>query len=187
MFTALLRRLAARARPLRPFKRLVRSESGATAVEFGLVAAPFLALLIAMFQTAIVFLAGRELDQAVAAASRYIMTGQAQGANMTQAQFNSWVCNYVSALFNCNNLMVNVQNYASASSVTTSTPVLTYNAQGQVNNTWTYAPGGPGDYVVVQVTYQWPVVLAPLGFNLATLGNGDMQLTSTAVFKNEPY
>jgi len=187
MFTALLRRSAVRARRLRPFKRLVRSESGASAVEFALVAAPFLALLVALFDTALVFLAGRELDQAVASASRYIMTGQAQGANMTQAQFNQWVCNYVSALFTCNNLMVNVQNYPSASAVTASNPVLTYNAQGQVTNNWTYSPGGPGDYVVVQVMYQWPVVLAPLGFNLATLGNGDMQLTSTAVFKNEPY
>ena len=87
---------------------------------------------------------------------------------MTKTQFNNWVCQNIYALFNCNNLMINVQTYASFSSASTSAPTLTYNAQGQVNNTWTYNPGGPGDIVVVQVMYQWPVVLGPLGFNLST-------------------
>jgi Flp pilus assembly protein TadG len=187
MFTAVLRSLAVRARPLRPFLRLAGSQSGAAAVEFGLVAVPFIALLVALFQTALIFLASRELDQATAQASRYIMTGQAQNASMTQAQFTNWVCGYLSALFNCNNVMVNVQTYGSFSSAVTSAPTLTYNAQGAVTNTWTYTPGGAGDIVVVQVMYQWPVVLAPLGFNLGNLGNGDRLLMSTAAFKNEPY
>jgi len=187
MLTAVLRRSAVRARPLRPLHGLARNDSGAAAVEFALVAAPFLALLVGLFQTALVFLAGRELDQAVAQASRYVMTGQAQNANMTQSQFSSWVCQNIYALFNCNNLMVNVQTYNSFSSATTSAPTLTYNAQGKVTNNWSYNPGGPGDIVVVQVLYQWPVVLGPLGFNLSNLANGSRLLTSTAVFKNEPY
>jgi len=187
MFTALLRSVAICAKPLRPFRRLVKNDSGATAVEFSIVAAPFLALLVGLFQTGLVFLAGRELDQAVAEASRHIMTGQAQTSNMTKAQFNSWVCQNIYALFNCNNLMINVNTYASFSSASTSAPSLTYNAQGQVNNTWNYNPGGPGDIVVVQVMYQWPVVLGPLGFNLSNLANGDRLLMATAAFKNEPY
>jgi Flp pilus assembly protein TadG len=187
MFTAVLRKLAVRARQLRSFERLVSSDSGATAVEFALVAAPFLALLVGLFQTALVFLAGRELDEAVAQASRSIMTGQAQTSSMTQTQFNTAVCQNIYALFNCNNLMVNVQTYSSFSSANTSAPTLSYNAQGQVTNSWTYSPGGPGDIVVVQVMYQWPVVLGPLGFNLSNLANGDRLLMSTAAFKNEPY
>ena len=58
-----------------------------TAVEFALVAAPFLALLVATFETALVFFAGRVLDEVTEEASRYILTGQAQQSNMTQAQF----------------------------------------------------------------------------------------------------
>jgi Flp pilus assembly protein TadG len=187
MFTAVLQKLAVRARQLRSFERLVRSDSGSTAVEFGLVAAPFLALLVALFQTALVFLAGRELDEAVAQAGRYIMTGQAQNSSMTQAQFSSLVCQNIYALFTCGNLMVNVQTYSSFSSASTSAPTLTFNAQGQVSNSWTYDPGGPGDIVVLQVMYQWPVVLGPLGFNLSNLSNGNRLLMSTAAFKNEPY
>ncbi len=175
------------ARLPRPLRRFAGNTGGAAAVEFALVAVPFIALLVGLFQTGLVFLAGRELDEAVSQASRYIMTGQAQNASMTQSQFNSWVCQNIYALFNCNNLMVNVQTYSSFSSASTSAPALIYNAQGQVTNSWSYAPGGPGDIVVVQAIYQWPVVLGPLGFNLSNLGNGDRLLISTAVFKNEPY
>ena len=106
---------------------------------------------------------------------------------MSQTQFNHWVCQNIYALFNCYNLMVNVQTYPTFSAASTSAPTLTYSAQGQVTNSWSYNPGGPGDIVVLQVMYQWPVFLGPLGFNLSTLGNGDRLLMSTAVFKNEPY
>jgi Flp pilus assembly protein TadG len=187
MFRTLREELAGRARRPRPFERLVRSESGATAVEFGLVAAPFLALLIALLQTAIVFFAGRVLDEVVSQSSRYIMTGQAQTANMTQAQFATYVCNNTVALFNCSNFMINVQSYSSFSSASTTAPTLTFNSQGQVTNTWTYSPGSPGSIVVVQVMYQWPILLGPLGFNLANLANGNRLLMSTAAFVNEPY
>jgi Flp pilus assembly protein TadG len=187
MFTAVLRKSAVRARPLRAFQRLAGNDSGATAVEFSLVAAPFLALLVGLFQTALVFLAGRELDQAVAQAGRYIMTGQAQNANMTQSQFGTLVCQNLYALFNCSDLMVNVQTYNSFSSAATSAPTLTFNQQGAVTNSWTYSPGGPGEIVIVQVMYQWPVILGPLGFNLSNLASGNRLLMSTAAFQNEPY
>lgn len=156
-------------------------------VEFALVAAPFLALLVALFQTALVFFAGRVLDETTEQASRYIMTGQAQQSSMTQAQFATYVCQNTFALFNCNNFMINVQNYNSFSSATTATPTLTFDAQGHVSNSWSYNPGNAGDIVVVQVMYQWPIVLGPLGFNLSNLANGNRLLISTAAFKNEPY
>jgi len=176
-----------RTAPLHPFKRLARNDRGAAALEFGLVAAPFLALLVALFQTAMVFFASRVLDEIVSKTSRYIMTGQAQQAGMSASGFAAYVCNQTLALFNCDDFMINVQNYNSFSSVTTSTPALTFNGTGQVTNSWAWSPGNPGDIVVVQVMYQWPVVLGPLGFNLSNLSNGNRLLVSTAVFKNEPY
>jgi Flp pilus assembly protein TadG len=187
MFAAITQKLARSADRLRSFKYLARCKKGAAAVEFALVAAPFLALLVALFQTALVFFAGRVLDVTTLQASRYILTGQAQNSNMTQSGFATYVCNNTFALFNCNNFMVNVQTYSTFSSATTSAPTLTFNSKGQVSNTWSYSPGGPGDIVVVQVMYQWPVVLGPLGFNLSNLSNGNRLLMSTAVFKNEPY
>jgi Flp pilus assembly protein TadG len=177
-----------------PFSRdFVRCRNGATTVEFAMVATPFIALLVAILQTVLVFFAQRVLDEVTEEASRYIMTGQAQTGGVTQSGFANYVCTgsntsaLVSALFTCSNIMVNVQNYAAFASANTSTPTLTYHPNGTVSNTWNYSAGNAGDIVVVQVMYQWPVVLGPLNFNLGNLSNGNRLLISTAVFKNEPY
>ena len=171
---------------LRP-RSLIRSESGATAVEFALVAAPFIALLIAILQTMVVFFAQRLLDEVVSQASRTIQTGQAQTSGLTQSQFASWICQKTVILFTCANYMVNVQSYGSFSSASTTTPTLTFDSNGNVTNTWNYGLGNPGDIVVVQVLYQWPIVFGPLGFNLSNLANGNRLLVSSNVFKREPY
>lgn len=186
MFAAIRNGLSRGIKRVRNAEGFVGSESGATAVEFALVAAPFMAMLMALFQTALVFFASRVLDETTEEASRYIMTGQAQQSSMSQSGFKNWVCTQTFALFNCSNFMINVQAYSSFSGASTTTPTLTYDANGNVNNTWGYNIGNPGDTVVVQVMYQWPVVLGPLGFNLSNLGNGNRLLVSTAVFKNEP-
>jgi len=187
MFAAFAQWLARSARRLRPARDMIGCESGHTAVEFAIVAAPFIALLVALFQSTLVFFAGRVLDETTEQASRVIMTGNAQTSGMTQAQFATWVCGQTFALFNCAQFMINVQSYASFAAASTTTPTLTFNAQGNVTNNWAYNTGGPDDIVVVQVMYQWPIVLGPLGFNLSNLANGNRLLISTAVFKNEPY
>jgi Flp pilus assembly protein TadG len=72
--------------------RLLRQQDGAAAVEFSLVAAPFLALLFAIMETALVFFSGQALETAVADSARLIMTGQAQSQGLTQATFKNAVC-----------------------------------------------------------------------------------------------
>jgi Flp pilus assembly protein TadG len=186
MFAAFKEKLVRGASRLRSVE-IARSESGATTVEFALVAAPFVAMLVALFQTLLVFFAGRVLDETVEQAGRYIMTGQAQTSGMSASNFATWVCGQTFALFTCSKFMINVQNYSSFSSASTATPTLTFDANGNVTNSWAYSTGNPGDIVVVQVMYQWPVVLGPLSFNLSNLSNGNRLLMSTAVFKNEPY
>jgi len=180
------RRLVSRLSGDRLNCRFIRSSSGAAAVEFGLVAAPFLVLLIAILETALVFFAGRMLDETNEQAVRYILTGQAQQSGMTQSQFTNYVCQHTYALFNCNKFMINVQNYNSFAAANTTAPTLNFNAQGQVTNQWTYSPGNPGDIVIVQVMYEWPVI-GLLGFNIANIGANNRLLVSTAAFKNEPF
>jgi Flp pilus assembly protein TadG len=166
--------------------RLLADENGATAVEFGLVAAPFIALLVGIIQTFLVIFASQLLETVVMQASRQILTNQAQNSNMTQTGFTSLVCQQVAILFNCSGLMVDVQSVSSFSSTSTAAPVLTFNGQGKVTNTWQYNPGGPGQIVVVRVMYQWPVFLGPLGFTLSNLANGNRLIMASAAFQNEP-
>jgi Flp pilus assembly protein TadG len=175
-------------------RAFLRNTKAATAVEFGLVAAPFLALLVGIIQASLVFFAQRVLDEVTEEASRYLATGQVQQGGVSQTNFlNNYVCGstntsaLVSALFTCSNIMVNIQNYSSFQAASTTTPTLTYNSNGTVSNTWNYNTGNPGDILVVQIMYQWPIVLGPLSMNLSNLSNGDRLLISTAVFKSEPY
>lgn len=168
-----------------PLRRLVQRREGTAAVEFALVAAPFLALLFAIIETALVFFASQTLDTAVAQSARLIMTGQAQDGGFSASQFQQAVCNYVTGLFNCSNIMVNVQKFSSFSSVTMLNPL---NSNGTFNNaSLNYNTGGPGDIVVVQLFYQWPVYVSLLGLNLSNMAGGNRLLVATAAFRNEPY
>jgi len=176
-------------------RRFLADEHAATAVEFALVAAPFLALIVGIIQTFLVIFASQLLETVVTQSSRQILTGQAQSAGLTQSQFASQVCDQVRILFNCSNLMIDVETYSAFSatnnassfpSATSTLPALTFNAQGQVSNTWQYNPGTTGQIVVVRVMYQWPVFGGPLGFNLSNLPNGTRLLMAAAAFQNEP-
>jgi Flp pilus assembly protein TadG len=164
----------------------VRDCRGATAVEFALVATPFIALLIAILQTFIVFFAQEMLEGVVQQSSRQILTGQTQSQQATQAAFRQTVCNQVVALFNCSGIMVDVQVATNWSAANTAAPILTYNSGGTVANTWQFNPGNAGDIVVVRVMYLWPVFLGPLGFNLSNQPNNTRLILATAAFQNEP-
>lgn len=173
-------------RYVRRFRSLLADENAATAVEFGLVAAPFIALLVAIIQTFLVFFASQLLETVVSQSSRLILTGQVQSSNMTQSAFAQQVCSAVVILFNCNGLMIDVQTYNGFSAANTSVPTLTFNSQGQVSNTWQFSPGTGGQIVVVRVMYQWPVFLGPLGFTLSNLPNGNRLIMASSAFQNEP-
>ena len=68
--------------------------------------------------------------------------------------------------------IVNVQVWAILLPASTTGPTLTYDTNGTVSNTWNSRTGHPGSIVVVQVMYQWLIVLGPLNFNLSNLSNG---------------
>src|SRR4029078_9193878 len=73
-------------------RRFIRQQDGATAVEFAMVAAPLLAMMVAIIETALVFFAGQALETAGADSARLIMTGQAQTQGYDQAKVKEAVC-----------------------------------------------------------------------------------------------
>jgi Flp pilus assembly protein TadG len=171
----------------RRWRAFVADRTGATAVEFALIGAPFIALLLALIQTFLVFFAQQLLESVVTESSRLILTGQAQAQNLTQSQFSQAVCSKVVILFNCNNLMIDVQVAGSWTSANAGAPSLTFDGRGNVTNTWQFNPGNQGDIVVVRVMYQWPVFVGPLGFNLANLPNGNRLIMASTAFMNEAF
>src|ERR1700754_3475656 len=99
-------------------RRFRRNRTGSAAVEFALVAPVFFALLFAIIETGIIFFAGQVLETITQDSARMILTGQAQTAAYTQAQFQTFVCSQIPALFTCSNLSIDVESYSSFSTVT---------------------------------------------------------------------
>lgn len=168
----------------RLLRRFVRQKDGSAAVEFALVATPFLALLFAIIETAMVFFAGQTLEAAAADSARLIMTGEAQSKGFSKSDFKTQVCNRIYGLFDCSGgLYVDVKSYSSFASVNTANPV----TNKTFNTTTTYSPGTVGDIVVVSLYYQWPIYVSMLGNNLDNLNGGKRLLAATSVFRVEPY
>jgi Flp pilus assembly protein TadG len=165
--------------------RFGKDERAAAAVEFSLVALPLLGLLLAALQLSVIFFAGQVLQSAATDASRQLMTGQAQSGGMTANQFAQLVCNDSAGLYNCNNMMVDVESAGSFSAVNTAPPVLTY-SNGKVTNQWSWSPGAAGQVVIVRVMYDWPV-FGPAVLGLSNQPDGGHLLIAVAVFKNEPF
>ena len=166
-------------------RRFVTQSEAGTTIEFALLAAPFVAGLFAILQTALVFFAGQTLETAAAGSARLIFTGQAQTAGWSAAQFKSQVCNQIHGIFNCDSgVYVDVETYPSFAAANLGLPI----TNGAFNSgALGYNPGGPGDIVMLRLYYQYPVFVSLFGFNLSNLKGGYNLFAATAVFKNEPY
>lgn len=176
---AYFRRLAKQA------ARFSGTRDGATAVEFALIAPPFLATLVAIFEV-LTFLFGQmAMQNAADQAARYFMTGQAQNNGWTAATVVNKVC--PAMLFNCNNVFITVQNSSSFAAVNTSAPQMYNNGQALTQSSYAYDPGSPNEVMVVQLVYAWPVAFGPLGFKLGNLPNGAIEMMGVSAFRVEPY
>jgi len=167
--------------------RFRKAERGATAVEFALIAPAFIATLVAVFQTCVFLFAQMALQNAAVQAGRYFLTGQAQNNSWTAGDIIKKVCTNtnLSLVFNCNYMYIVVQTASSFSAANTSEPAM-YSG-GQPITGYAYNPGTSGDVMVVQLIYAWPVVSAPLGFNISNLPNNAAEIMGVSAFRVEPY
>jgi Flp pilus assembly protein TadG len=168
-------------------RRFIRRRDGATTVEFALVAAPFLAVLFAIIQSAMTFFASQALRTAASYGGRLIMTGQAQAQGFSAAQFKNAVCANINGMFNCQaSVFVDVKTYTGFSGIDNSALPVDSNGNLQTGN-FTYQTGGPNDIVVVRLMYQLPVYVTLLGLNMSNMAGGNRLVMSTVAFRNEMY
>ncbi len=135
----------------RQISRFGSARDAATAVEFALIAPAFLAVLIALFQTAVFLFAQMTLQTAAVQVGRYFMTGQAQNGAWTATTIQNKICPQIQALFTCANVIVVAQSYASFAAASTSAPQL-YSG-GQPVTSFAFNAVTPGEVMVVQLVY----------------------------------
>lgn len=171
-------------------RRFLSDVRAATAVEFAIIAAPFLALMGAILEMAIVFLATQVLDTATADASRLIRTGQAQQSALDATQFKQQVCDRLYVLFDCSKVYVESTVYTNFASIGNLNSYSAYkDADGNFDPTKVsaYHTGNGSQIVVVRVFYAYPVIFKNLGFDLANTADGKLLMAGVAVFRNEPF
>jgi Flp pilus assembly protein TadG len=168
-------------------RRFGRDENGIYAVEFGLVAIPFFALLFAIIETAFAFWAGQILDATMQGAARQVLTGRAQSAAITDiATFKStYLCPSLPAFIPCADVAVDVRPASSFAMI----PPFTPNGSGVYDTTgFGYQSTNAGDIVVVRAVYAMPVYTSFLGSpGTVDLNGRKRMLISVSTFRNEPF
>jgi len=166
-------------------RRFIRQQDGSAAIEFSMVAIPFLGLIFAILETALVFFAGQTLETAVTDSARLIMTGQAQDKAWTKDEFKTEVCSRIHGLFDCNGgVYVDVKTFDNFAAINNDLPL----TDGKIDESkLNFSPGTPGQIEVVTLYYQWPIYISLLGNNLSNINANRRLLVATAVFCNEPF
>lgn len=194
LFSRRLRRL---------LKRFRKDSQGVTAVEFAMIAVPFLSLLFVIFESALVFFTQQGLEAATADAARVILTGQTltgttpQGASTALTSSDAFrsqvMCKLKSlpSFIDCSKLIIDVRNQSGFAGTNLGSSFYT--------GATVFQTGGANCVVVMRVVYPMPVYLSFLTSNgLVTTGinrTGQVNygggwthmLLATQVFRNEPF
>jgi Flp pilus assembly protein TadG len=171
----------------RSARKFVGDKVGSPAVEFALVFPIFIGIVLATLQACSIFLAKAYFESGAETAARVVLTNQT--SSLTAAQFQTEICNQLTALFNCGQVTVELEPLP-AGTTNVSAMLPTFDSQGNLVGTPTVDvganAGAAGTDMLLVVMYPWPVYGGPLGLNFSTLGNGKMLMTSTQVFRIEP-
>jgi Flp pilus assembly protein TadG len=160
------------------------AKRGAMAVEFALVGPLFVFLVAVAFDLGLVVFTQSVMDNAVRDAARLIETNQ---SGSTASAFAAKLCTDMEGLIPCSDLQYYVQAAGSFSAIS---PAVHTNSSGDLQFNGSFAPGTPGQDVVVQVAYKRPTLipwtLVYLDGTTSTISKTSNLLVSTVVFQNEP-
>jgi Flp pilus assembly protein TadG len=162
--------------------------SGATAVEFALLSAPFFLLIFALFGTGLVFLGELTLDNAVAKLGRQVRTGEIAKSQMSEASFRKALCDATYSMFDCTKLKIDVRTYPSYAELPKGPP-LTGSGKSKTLDTskFGFTVGTADTIMAVQVYYEWPIFISPLASSFSDLSSQSYLLGSVFAFKTEPF
>lgn len=156
-------------------------QRGSTAVEFALLAIPFLGLLCAIIETGLVLLVGSTINNVTEKVARTIQTGQAQQAGVTTADAlrSQFVCpatgsGFLPSFIPCSALIIDVRTVTNYADADVTSPF--YNDPANLK----FCLGGAGALVVVRVAFAMPVFL-PM---LASATNNTFGPTTSGLVNN---
>jgi Flp pilus assembly protein TadG len=178
---------ATRKRPLGVIRRFARERRGSAAIEFGILALPFISLTFAILEASLSFSTQQMLHNAVDRVGRDVRTGRLRASDLAGAGLRNLVCARISLVVarGCPDLAVDLQSYPTFAAVPKAIPMT---AGGDLNTSgFRVAPGGPSTINQLRIFYRWPVITDMLRASMSSLPGGKTLLASTATWRNEPF
>lgn len=178
----------------RKLGRFRKSDDGATAVEFALVAGPFFFVLGCICETGLMLFTEYVLQNSVQEAARMVRTGQVSAGDgtiiMSATDFKTKICEEVSIVIDCDGgVNVYVNNAANFAALTTTMadPLSVGVSNAGAKYTVVYQPGAQLRAATVIATYDWDFAFPFMDF-LGNIRDGQKRrLYGLAIFRNEPF
>jgi Flp pilus assembly protein TadG len=174
---------------------LRRDDRGFTAVEFAIVAMPFIMLLFGILSVCLYFFTTFTMENAVWQASRAIRTGQFQQSQGTYAgivtladrqnAFKQALCAKAPAFIDCSKAAVIVQSNTSFGGIVE--PKCTQNGTLINPATAAFNAGSASSVVLVTVCYAWTFGGHLPFIRLGNLSNGALLIQASVAFRTEPF
>jgi Flp pilus assembly protein TadG len=184
------------ARALSLWRRWRKDESGFTAVEFAIVAMPFLLLLFGIMTICLYFFTNFSLENAAWQAGRAIRTGQVQQSQGAysgavtledrKTAFRTALCSKVPTFLSCGSkVVVIVQSNTSFGGITdpscaTNGTLINQTAAG-------FDTGSASSVVLITVCYPWQFGNKLPFIKFGNLNDGSMLMQASVAFRTEPY
>ena len=162
-----------------------QDQSGATAVEFAILAVPFILTIGLSLFFGYIYVMTISLDDAIGEAGRQIRVGKVEANKITKSSFKSMICDeVVFSKADClDNLVVDVQSAPDLEDIAQDKPF----TGGLPDKTKEkFDPGEGNDYVIVS-GYMPATEYITLLNAFKSLPKKEFILTSRTVFRNEPF
>lgn len=173
---------------------IIRDRSGATAVEFALLAPVFFAMLASLFEVGLLLTRMAMVDHAVNVVSKQVYTGEVtkgvDAGTISQTDIEEAVCDLTASVIpNCENeITVELTQITSMSSLP-SDDASCEDATLDLNPTVTFNPGVGNSIVFMRVCMTVDLLTPGIGFGLklTKTDTGRFELISSTAFLNEPF
>jgi Flp pilus assembly pilin Flp len=175
----------------RSVPRFRRDENGTTAIEFSIVAMPFLMFAFGIVGTGLHFFTWNSLEHGVQTAARKVRTGQAQQDGITVSQFKQMIIDSAGPMIDTNKLQVHLQTGTEWTDITPDECLDTSGVQtsgtGNSNDSVGQYSGSAGEVVLITVCYEWELAKALPFLKYDNMANGSSMIQASTTFRTEPY
>lgn len=190
----------------RTARRLARSDDGAAAIEFAILAFPYFLIVFAIIETFIAFTGEQLVTNAVDTMARKLRTGQitfgmGRTTDMNEKQFRTEFCNEISILITCsstelttpNKLYLDIRTFGTFAAIPKTIPRMSSDRFADIDTTsFKFNPGGPGTINMFRAYYRWQImtdIVRPYITSVRPKSGmpTDFLIIATSAFQNEAY